>query len=276
LVGKVIIIKFSQFYRTELSNLLFLEHLARKYEEEGVSLIFINSLGKHYGKAIKQICSFSSPIVIDDGLISGMFNASPESTVIVDRDFKIKFMSGMNYFFNKSLVNNEVIKWAFEGDQSPSSASNEELASIINKLTFYDVKNEKEIQINNFASGKKIIFTLFTATCTGCEDNRRIQLLKAASLKINPKKTQIIFLFGIGNNAEAISRVTFVNGWNELPITIGVMNNLNAIGANSYYKLFQLDTDPRTFIIKKNGEIDFAENFKNSRSIDLDTLLNKR
>ena len=131
MVGNVIIIKFSRFYKKELSNLVYLEHLAEKFQNEGVFLFLVNSLGKHFNEAIDKICSFSSPIVLDNGFISGIFNATPEAIVIVDRNFTIKFMSNMNNLFDKSLIYNELIKWIFEGSQPPNIVSNDQLSSIL-------------------------------------------------------------------------------------------------------------------------------------------------
>ena len=276
MVGNVIIIKFSRFYKKDLSNLVYLEHLAGKFKDKGVFLFLANSLGKHYGKAIDKICSFSSPIVLDDGFISGVFNATPEDIVIVDRNFTIKFMSNMNNLFDKSLIYNELIKWAFEGRQPPKIVSHEELTPIINRLSFHAVVEEKEMILGACASGKRTIFTLFTSTCTGCEENFRIRLLRETSKRINPVDTQIIFLFGIGNNKNAIKQYAFINNWNEHSIIAGIIDDLDTIGEKAYYDLFKLNTDPRTFILNENGEVVFAENIRNTRSIDLNFLLKKK
>jgi len=47
LIGNVIVIKFSRFYKRDLTHLIYLEHLAGKLKNEGIQLIFVNSLGKH-------------------------------------------------------------------------------------------------------------------------------------------------------------------------------------------------------------------------------------
>lgn len=276
LVGNVIIIRFSRFYKRDLPILVYLEHLAGKFKDEGISLILINSLGKHNSEAINKICSFSSPIIEDDGSISGLFNASQEETVIIDRNFTIKFMYSMNYIFNKSLVYNEVIRRAFEENPQSQVTSNEEITSIINQLSFYDVLDRKEKHLNEQIIDKKLFLTLFTSTCTGCEENFRIRLLKELSSNVDKEKTQIILLFGIGNNAKAIRQIALINGWNEFPITVGVINNLDKHRMNDYYKLFQLDTDPKTFILNRKRQIIFVENLKNSRSINLNFLIRKK
>lgn len=276
LVGNVIIIKFSRFYKKDLSDLVYLDHLSRKYKKAGISLIFVNSLGKHYGNEISKICSFFSPIVVDDGSISGLLNAGMEDTVIVDRNFTIRFMSNMSYIFNKPLIYNEVMKWTFEEIQPPQKTSKKELTSILSQLSFHNINKGQKTSLNKMRAGDKVIFTLFTSTCTGCQENQRIQLLKEVSSRLNPEKSKIIFLFGIGNNANSIKQYAFINGWNEFPITVGVMDELKTIQEDDYYKLFEFDTDPRTIILNKKGDVVFAENLKNSKLIDLNFLLKKK
>jgi len=276
MVGNVIIIKFSRFYKKDLSNLVYLEHLAGKFKNKGVFLFLVNSLGKHFSKAIDKICSFSSPIVLDDGLISGVFNATPEDIIIVDRNFTIKFKSKMNNLFDKSLIYNELIKWVFKGRQPPKNLSNEQLSFILNQLSFHDVAEEKEMIFGERVSGKRTILALFTSTCTGCEENLRIRLLRETSKRINPEETRIIFLFGSGNNKNAIKQYAFINNWDEHSIIVGIIDDLDTIGEKPYYDLFKLNTDPRTFILNENGEVIFAENFRNSRSINLNFLLKKK
>jgi hypothetical protein len=273
LIGNIIIIKFSRFYKKVLPNLLYLEHLVGKFKDRGTSLIFINSLGKHYKKAINKICEFSYPIVEDNGSISGIFNAGPEDIIIIDRNFTIKFK---DQIFNKSLIHNIVKKWVFNENIQSQNVSNEELALKIDQLSFYDVFDKKVKKMNQQILEKKTILTLFTSTCTGCEENYRIHLLKELSSKINQEKTQIILLFGIGNNAKTMRQYALINGWNELPITVGVINYLDEGQKNDYYKLFQLNIDPRTFILNKKAEVVFAENINNSRLINIKFLMRKK
>jgi len=110
----------------------------------------------------------------------------------------------------------------------------------------------------------------------GCEENRRIELLKEVASKINPEKTQIVFLFGYGNNPKAIRQFALINGWNELPISVGVIKDLDENRMDDYYSLFHLDIGPRTFILNKKGDVIFAENLKNSNSVNLNLLLRRK
>jgi len=269
LIGDVIIIRFSRFYKKDLPNLIYLEHLVGKFKKEGIKLIFINSLGKHDSKAINKICYFSSPIIEDDGTITGTFNAAPEETIIVDRDFTIKFKFLTN---NKQLISNEVRRRIFGENARIENPSFEELNQILQKLSYFNVLEKKEAYIISPKLGKKKVVTLFTSTCTGCEENYRIQLLKEFSSTVDAEKIQVILLFGIGNNTKAIRQFALLNDWNDFHINVGVINNFDEVQIFDYYKLFQLDIDPRTFIIDPKKGITFTENLKNSRLINSDFL----
>lgn len=268
LAGNVIIIRFSRFYRRDLANLVYLQHLADKYQSQGVSLIFINSLRKHDKEAINKIVNLSSPIVEDDGSISALFNARPEELIIIDRDFTIKFKY---HLASKSIIYNEVMKWAFADQSRPISTSADELAKIVRNLTFYDVVNRKSNIIDQIKN-KKILLILFTSTCTGCEENIRVQLLKEVTTKIDQDKSKILLLFGKGNNVNAIREYAILNEWNEFPFTIGVIEDSKDLNEKEYYKIFQLDMDPRTFFINSNGKLIFAETLRTSKLINLNYL----
>jgi hypothetical protein len=150
------------------------------------------------------------------------------------------------------------------------------LSSILRQLSFYDIKQGQKVTLNEMSSKDKVIFTLFTSICAGCLENKRIQLLKELSNKLNPNSSKVIFLFGIGNNINNIKQYSFINGWDEYPITVGVIDELNSFQEDDYYKLFELDTDPRTFILNKKGDVVFAESLKNTKLINLDFLLKKK
>jgi hypothetical protein len=83
--GKVIILKFTRFYLSELPMLLYLDHLSRKFGDKAI-LFFVNSLGKHDVNATREFMSFSSPIIEDNGTIAALFNARPTETIIVGKD----------------------------------------------------------------------------------------------------------------------------------------------------------------------------------------------
>lgn len=270
LVGRVILIRFSRFYKQDFPSLIYLEHVAEKYRKYGVSLIFINTLGKHDEKTISKSIKLTSQVIEDDGSISASFNALPEDLIIVDRNFLIKYKHNLG---SKSIIYNEVVKRTFEKIIPPPNPTRNEQASFFNNLSYYDVLKDRKVQTLGKTSGKKQIITFFTSVCTGCNENARIRLLDELSRKINKKKSQVIILFGKGNNKEAIRQFIYLNNWNEIPITVGNFNDLNKIETENYYKLFQLDIDPKTFILNKEGEVIFCENLRNSKLVNMDLLV---
>ncbi|MFQ6082477.1 MAG: peroxiredoxin family protein [Candidatus Aminicenantia bacterium] len=230
LAGNVIILRFSRFYRQDLPNLVYLQHLANKYRDQGVSLIFINSLGKHDNEAINKIVNLTAPILEDEGSISALFNAQPEETIIVDRNFTIKFKHRL---VKKAVIYNEVIKWTYADQPRPISISEDELAKIIQNLTFYDVLNKERKRVDQIKE-KGLLLTLFTSTCTGCEEITRIQLLKEITPKVDLRKVEILLLFGKGNNPRAIRQYAILNEWDEFPITIGVIEDSKDLSDREY------------------------------------------
>ena len=259
--GNVIIIKFSKFTQTELPNLIFMEHLAEKYRTYGVSLVFINSSGRHDYETISKSCHFDYPIVEDDGLISGYFNADTEDTIIIDRKFYIKFK---HHSFNKTLILRAFKKWAFEAAFPTEDTSKKDLESILQRVTYQDVLRDRETYLLNSNSRKEQIITLFISPCLGCRENTQIYLLKKAASQIDLKTTTITLLFGRGNRADAIREFALSKGLDRLPMTIGVIGEFGNIHNDDYYALFDLAVDPRTFVLNEKGKILFVESSKNS------------
>ena len=271
LVGNVIILRFSRFYKPDLANLIYLQHLAEKYEDVGVSLIFINSQGKHHIEATEKLVDIYFPIIEDDGEIMGLFNASFEDLIIIDRDFTIKF----KYLqAPKSMIYNEVIKWTDPSGRVIGFKDQIELKKVIYSLTFYDVIENRKKEIRQFLK-KNIVLILFTSTCLGCEENARIRLSEDLSFKINTDETKIIILFGKGNYAYPIEQFALTKGLNNTPIITGVISDLEKLKMNDYYNLFDLHIDPRILILNKQGDIIFSEDFANSSFINLDFLKKK-
>ncbi len=267
LAGNVILIRFSRFYRQDLSNLVYLQHLADKYKNQGLSLIFINSLGKHDTEEIDKIISLVSPIIEDNGSIAAQFNAFQEDFFIIDRGFNIKFKY---HLATKTLLYNEAIKWIFEKQPLPNPVNDVELANSIHNLVFYDVFKNIKRKVSEVRN-KNIFLTVFTSICTGCEESNRIDQLKIFSKSINVNEVEIIILYGKGNNIEAIKQYAVLNDWDDFLITIGVVD-FNGMTEKNYYQIFQLETDPKTIILDSLGAINFVEIRRTSKLINLDFL----
>ncbi len=270
LAGNVILIRFSRFYRKDLSNLVYLQHIADKYKNQGLSLIFINSLGIHDKEEIDKIISIVSPIIEDDGSIAAHFNAFPEDFIIIDRGFNIKFKYQLQ---KKPILYNEAIKWIFKEQPLPNPVNGVELANSIHNLAFYDVFKNIRRKVSEVRN-KRIFLTVFTSICTGCEESNRIDQLKMFSESINANEVEIIILYGKGNNIEAIKQYAVLNDWDEFLITIGVVD-FNEMTEKDYYQIFQLETDPKTIILNPLGDINFVEIRKTSKLINLDFLKNQ-
>ncbi len=266
--GSVIIIQFSRFYKEDLPNLVYLQNLADKYRKLGVFLLFVNTRGKQDASGVGKFVTLSYPVIEDDGTIRDQFNAYPEDTIVVDRNFKIKFK---NARFIKPIVYDELIKWLFENRDQPKSSAPEDLSKPIKSVVYYDVLKKKIIRMEQVH--KKIVATFSASLCTGCEENSRIQLLKDLSSKIAPEKGEIFLIFGKGNNPDAIRQYAMVQEWEKVPFNIGVIEGSVDIDEGLYYQLFKLDIDPRTLVFDSARKPIFVESRKNTNSLSIDSLL---
>lgn len=271
LIGNVILIRFSRFYKQDLANLVYLQHLADKYRNQSVSLIFINTLGKHDEETISEIINLTSPIIEDDGSIVARFNAYLEDFIIVDRDFNIKFK---HHRGSKTVIYNEVIKWIFKELPRYNHTSKYDVSNIIQKLTYYDVyKNRIQKVIQQ--KYKKICLTTLTSICTGCEEDLRMLHLKELSNEVDINRVKILVLFGKGNTIEAIKQYAISSNWDKFPISIGVMNDSSELTESEYYQIFPLDTDPWTLIINSARDLAFSETRKTTKMINSEFLKEK-
>lgn len=267
LKGNVIILRFSRFYLEELPYLLYLEHLAKRFKKDGVSLIFINSLGKHYGDSIEKFVHLGSPIIEDDGSISSSFKASPFETIIIGRDFRIKFKYGRA---DNRTIYNQLIRFAFN-DKEPQLPKDEEIGALIRSLSFKEVKGGKSLRVEDEIKGKSTILNLFISTCMGCPEGRRVALLKEIAKKIG-SKGKVLILFGRGNGFDMIKEWTERMELDE-PISVGVIEG-NSLDHN-YLKIFRYEIDPRILVFGREGEIVYAEKEGDERMISPEFLLEK-
>jgi len=268
--GKVIIIKFSQFHLPELSNLLYLEYLARRYPKH-VKLLFINSLGKHDADTVNKYMSFSTPITEDNGTINALFDARPNELLIIGKDFKIKY----KHYLDKKNISNLVLRYAF-GNSSPHPPRKEEISDLIKKINFENLKTKKTENLGDRLKGKNTLIRLSISMCMTCPESTRIRLLKDLSQKINPKKSQCIFLYGKGNTSKLMQGYLKGLRLNDFPIVPGVIIDENQHTDVEYLTLFQFDLDPRIIIFGKNGEVKFLEEIEDSAKILNSGFLKKR
>jgi peroxiredoxin len=265
--GNVIIIRFSRFYLQNLPELVYLQDLVEKYQNEGANLIFINSRGIHDQDGVGKIINLTFPIIEDDGTIRILLNAFPEDTIIIDRNFKIKYKNERSA---KPIVHDEFLKWLEIKSPEPDSVPREELSSAIMDMSFYDVFKKEKRKVSQIKTD--LIITVSDSICTGCEENSRIQLLREFAEKKSTKKSGILLIFGKGNNPEAIRQYSVSQEWDKVPFTVGVIEDSKDLDKEKYYKIFQLDIDPRTYIIDSSGKLVFVETRKNNKSFNYDKL----
>jgi len=101
--GDVIIIRFTRFDLRDLPYLLYLEHLYESLKKEGIHLLFIQLIGKKYSETGYELIPFDTPIIEDDGFISSTFQSGLYDTIIIGRDFRIKFKDKL--IDNKTIYN---------------------------------------------------------------------------------------------------------------------------------------------------------------------------
>lgn len=267
-VGDVIILRYTRFHLKDLPSLIYLEHLHEKYREHGFHLFIIKLVGIGYGGSMDSSINLSVPIIEDDGFISGIFQARLNDTILIGRDFRIKLKH--NNLENRTIYN-QVKRYLFKDSVPPSELAKDELNLLVKQLYFRNIKDGDILNLGKLTKNNISIVNLFVSTCFACPDQRRILLMKEIASQYN--KIQVIILFGKGNNSSLIKK--FAEKRDLLKNTIvGVIQKSGNKIDKDYYKIFQLNVDPRMFIIK-NGVIVFSENLKNQRKINLDFLSKK-
>jgi hypothetical protein len=264
--GSIILIRFSRFYRQDLPNIVYLQELAGKYEKAGVHLIFCNSRGIH-DPEVNKIINLSFPVIEDKGEIRTQFNALPEDTIIIDRDSTVKFMSDRA---SKAIIHDELLKWIQKSSPPQTVLPKAELSRAIRDLIFFDIRTNTKTRIGQFPGN--LIVTVSSSLCTGCEENGRLQLLRRISQDMKPGKSSILIIFGKGNNIAAIRQYSLMQGWDKLPFIVGAVEDPSLFGNDHYYDIFQLDVDPKTYVIDSQGNLDFLETRKTSKSVGFEQL----
>jgi hypothetical protein len=272
LKGNIIILRFSNFDLIELPDLVYIEHLSKRYNNLGLSLIFINTLGIHDKIIIEKYVLLDSPIIEDDGSIAASYRMHQNGTIIIGKDFKIKYKSfnkdknGTYNFLENNFINKEYYK----------ELSHYELKNIINKVAFRDIKNGNIKIIKELINNKTLIINIATSACVGCPEGKRLQILKDMSQYDNQHEYQVILLFGCSNKKELLNEYLEIMQLQGYPIDIGIIEKDKFITNDEYYKIFGYDTDPKLIAIDKSGSISFVEKKNNTQYISIEYLLNMK
>lgn len=232
-VGDVIVLRFTRSHPQDFPYLLYLEHLYNKFKDKGLQLFFIKLLERSETIPMNKPFDFIAPMIEDDGYIASLFQARLNDTIIVGKDFRIKFKH--NQIVNR-IIYNQIVRYLFEDSLPPHALSDTELASLLKKIDYRNIKNGElenlEISINN----KPSLITLFVSQCLGCPEHRRITIMKQIASEIKPDKAQIILLFGKGNNFETTKKFAEQNDLLDY-ITIGVIQDSENVSNEDYYQI---------------------------------------
>ncbi len=263
LVGDVIVLRFTRFHSRDIPYLIYLQHLCETYANKGLHLFFIHILGK---TGINPSHSFSVPIIEDDGYVSGVFNARLNDLIIISKDFRIKFKN--NQASNR-IIYNQVIKFLYEGS-SPSFPSEKELSFLMKKVTFKNIKNEQIENISDVIENKKAIINLFISSCFNCPESNRIKLLLDLAHQKKDTNSEVLLLFGKGNDFNHIKKFAYEN--NLLNLIVGVIQSSEVLADHEYHGIFKLDVDPRLFVFDEDSHLLLIENLHNTGKINLDHI----
>jgi len=266
-VGDVVLIRFTRFHQQDIPYLIYLEHLYYTFKEKGLRMFFIKLLGK---KRIISDNNYNSiiPIIEDDGYIAAMFNARLNDTIIIGKDFKIKFKN--NQVVNR-IIYDQVMKF-LDTDDIIQNPSKKELESIIKELSYINIKNNREEKLIKGFSDSSVIINVFTSACLNCPLHGRILLLNNLAGEVK-KNIKIYILFGEGNSQISIKQA--LGQYNSSEMIIGIIKPSKGLFQKNYYNIFKLDTDPRLFILDKKGRIVYLEDLRNQSLINLEFLKRK-
>jgi len=273
-VGEVILLRFSRFNAEDLPRLVFLDHLHGQLKKYGLNVFFINLLRNTDRNISVQFPDLITPIIDDDGYISGIFRARLNDTIIIGKDFKIKFQ--FNAADNVTLYRQTLKLLSINAAQNTEGTNNlidrRYLSLLLQKIVFRNSADGNIEYLRNIIKNKNVIITIFIAPCLSCPEMKRIGLINKISENPLKNKPLAIILFGVGNNLNSINQIfrKYEVGDN---IKIGIIETLEDQSNEDYYKLFKLDLDPRIIILNNNSDIIFLEDFSNRQNIGSDYLI---
>ncbi len=272
LAGQVILIKFTGFYPSEVPYLLYLDHVGDYYKKAGLNLFFVSLRPEDdIRSCVKQI-NLVAPLVIDDGLISSLFNASLGDVIMVGRDFRIKFKYGNT---SNNVLYNQLRRALFEG-QTPISEDEErpQLAGLITEISYENIQNGKIETVGVEAEDKAIIVNFIISACFECPEKGRLSILKEVAERLDKDHQAVVFvLFGYGNDDEALRKYSSSLALTNANIRVGIVRAPSRKRTREYYSLFRLDLEARLMVIDKNMNLTYIERPRDS--IDGDTILSK-
>ena len=264
-IGNVIVLRFSLFHSGDIPNLIYLEHIYKKFENYRMKLFFIKRLRKSIQNEKNIPFNTSVPVIEDDGYISSIFQARLNDTIIIDNDYHIKFKH--NEVTNK-IIYNQICRFLFKNNFCPDELSKKSLENSLKKINFINISNNHIENLGESIKKKPAVILLFVSQCLSCPEHNRITLMKYLS-ELDKEQTEFLLLFGKENNFEAIKKYSEQNDLTS-HITVGIITSLTDKSQN-YYGIFNFEVDPRMIIYNK-GNIKFLEEGNTKNKVNLDYL----
>lgn len=273
LSGNVILLRFTKFYLKDLSSLLYLEYIQGKLKDEGLYTFFIFPSEREESKEyINRFVDFSIPIIKDNSSLLQAFQSRVNETIIIGRDFRIKFKK---YLAQNRTIYHQINRFLY-GKFSPSATSStHEISPLIKKISYLNLGNNKIETIYNQTRNRTAIINLFISPCFRCPESQRVKLIKNLFSKIDSKRVKAFFLFGRGNNVYMIEEFIEKNGLFGKNYRVGIIKDFGELEDKDYYGLFDLEINPRLFILSAKGKITFLETIENQRKINLNLLVDR-
>lgn len=269
--GSVIIIHFSKFNISDLPYLLYLDHLYGKFKENGLCLFLIHPLGNNQLKASNSLSNLNSKVIEDSGSLLPIFNAFINDTVIIGKDFRIKYKS---YSDRNYTIYDQIIRYLFDNTKLDLLLPDEELAVLLKSTIFTDVLTG---EINNFGDLLRncpTFVNIQVSTCFRCPEQKRISVLREFSSEMNSSDGKLVFLFGRGNSIERLRIFAEDNALFSENTTIGLIDDVMTLNEEDYYKIFKLEIDPYLIYFNKEGNLEYTESLKDQNKFSLDKLRN--
>lgn len=266
LIGQVILMRFSDFAKSDWSALIYLNHIQEKFKSSGLQVIYVKTQSSWQDPKLHNPLYFK-PLVESDGLLENIFNGKAGDTILVDRNFNIRFK--LNNLSNYFLYS-QVYKFLFEDKPVSQGLEDREIARLLMSYDFIDIENGRKEKIKEAIENKRAIIMLFISQCFHCEEHKRITLLREMA-RIAKTGALVMLLFGEGNDLDSIEAFAKRNKIFGV-MKIGIIQTTGESSRTEYHQLFDFEVDPRIIIYDEKAEPVFIENRENRKLVNPDYL----
>jgi len=266
--GDVLAIRFTRFHPQDLPSLRYLDALYGRFHDEGFIQYFVYVLAKSNKRASFDEKSFFTPVIEDDGYISGQLRARLNDFVLIDRNSNIVVRHNE---LNDQTIFSLIIRFLYHNSKPPLPITMNQYRDLLMKTSFIDVESERIIQLAEYVRNNSALITFFVSECFVCPIQQRIGLLRNFASKSPGRKHKIIFLFGLGHSLDEI------RNWAERAdllarTTVGIIENGGVHSEKGLSFLFKYYINPFSIIIDKKGRIEYSEEPNDASIKNLDFI----